>query len=116
MISAAGVRTATRRTMETAQTRAETALVLNIKVGMITTTNPESRGETSGTVIRWARRGCSGPRASSPNATRISRRVVGVFCGLGHVIPPAGGKTPAGGAELAARWDVVGDGAEAGIG
>src|SRR6266852_9347226 len=51
MISAAGARTATKRTMEMTQTRAETALGLNIKVEMITTTNSESRGETRGSVV-----------------------------------------------------------------
>src|SRR5713101_5921538 len=43
MISAAGARVAATRTMEMAQTRAETDLGLNIKAGMITTKNPESR-------------------------------------------------------------------------
>src|SRR5207249_10640290 len=52
----------------------------------------------------------------TPNATRISRHVVGVFCGPGHVIRPAGGRIPAGGAERGARWDAVGGGEVIGIG
>ena len=55
-------------------------------------------------------------RASSPNATRIFRSFVGVFCGPGHVTPPKEGTIPGGGVEPEARWDGVCDGVEAGIG
>src|SRR5258708_17953386 len=51
IISAAGAWTASMRTTEKAPTRAETALGLNINVGLITTTITASRGETRGQFV-----------------------------------------------------------------